>query len=464
MVPCFLLGALLGVATPAGSPVPAAHTFSAAMARTIDDIGVRTIRDGRAPGLAIGVVEDGRVVYARGFGYADTTTHDGFDPSTQTYTGEVTRPFTAAAILLLEQDGKLKLDDKISKYIPELTVGKDVTIEQLLHQTSGLPELTHGAGMPQAMFRTIKPDDFFAEINKSMPLAQPGTKYRVNDINYKLAGIIVERASGVPLSDYLQQHVFIPLVMNQTFLAGDTGISPDAAHGYTGSPHHFAATKTYDPAWLAGNADLVTNVYDLAKWDIGMPLLLRVDAVREMFTTSSVNGALYGLGWTIDERGGKRYVWQNGEIPGYHAMNAMLPDDHIAVIVLSNTDAERSAAVISPEAMAAHILDIVAPPVTAHVESAIVERARDWLERLADHQIDRTQLTPAFSAYLTDDLIAKSNFASLGKVQTIVPIASEAAPGGGTVYEFLVRFAHEQDHYRFSVTKDGKIDGLVLRP
>jgi hypothetical protein len=214
-----------------------------------------------------------------------------------------------------------------------------------------------------------------------------------------------------------------------------------------------------DPSWLYGDSDLVTNVYDLAKWDIGMPLLLRVDAVRDMFTPSGVNGAPYGLGWTIDSRGGKRYIWQNGEISGYRAMNALLPDDHIAVIVLSNMDSMRDPAVISPEAVAGRILDIVSPPAAARVESAIIGRAREWLERLATHRIDRTQLTPAFSAYLSDDLIARSNFAALGKIEAIIPIASESAENGDTTYEFLVRFTHEQDHYLFTLAKDGKIDG-----
>lgn len=434
------------------------------MARTIDELGVRAIRDGRAPGVAIGIVEDGRVVYARGFGYARLGSRAHFDPDTQSYAGAVSRPFTAAALLLLQQDGKLKLDDKVTKYLPDLTVAKDVSIEQLLHQTSGLPDLSRAPGMPQALYRTIRPAEFFAILNKLPMLATPGTQFRNNDVNYRIAGTIVERVAGVPLSDYLQAHIFIPLVMNQTFLAGDTGISPDAARGYTGVPRHFIATKTYDAAWLSGNADLVTNVYDLAKWDIGMPLLLRVDAVRDMYTTSDVTGATYGLGWTIDSRGGKRYVWQNGEIPGYHAMNALLPDDHIAVVVFTNTDAERSPQVVQPETMAARILDIIAPPATAHVEPAIVQRAREWLQRLSDHRIDRTQLTPAFSSYLTDDLIQKSNLASLGKIQTMVPIASVGTKDGGTEYEFLVRFAHEQDHYRFAVTKAGKIDGLWLRP
>jgi hypothetical protein len=253
--------------------------------------------------------------------------------------------------------------------------------------------------------------------------------------------------------------------MNQTFLAGDSGISPQHAVGYTGAAGSFTLAKPWDPAWLFGAGGLVTNVYDLAKWDIGLPLLLRVDAERDMLTPSGAPGALqYGLGWVIDERGGKRYVWHNGEIAGYYAMNALLPDDHVAVIVLANTDSLHSRDVVAPEDVAAQIIDIVLPPPRAHVDNAIVERATEWLGRIADKNIDRTQLTPAFSSYLTDDLVAHADFAALGKPLDVIPISSSAQADGGTVYEFLVRFAHGQYHYRFGLTPDGKINEILLLP
>ena len=99
------------------------------------------------------------------------------------------------------------------------------------------------------------------------------------------------------------------------------------------------------------------------------------------------------------------------------------------------------------------------------MENAVVERAQDWLGRLADRRIDRTQLTASFSNYLTDQLVVKENLAALGRPQTLVPISSTTRSDGGAVYEFLARFSHEQQyHYRISIAKDGKIDGLVLEP
>ncbi|MHB8147595.1 MAG: serine hydrolase domain-containing protein, partial [Vulcanimicrobiaceae bacterium] len=401
----------------------------------------------------------------RGFGYANLARHIAFVPSTQTYIGAASEQFTAAAVLLLQQDGKLKLDDKVTKYVPELTIAKNVTIAQLLQQTSGFPRIAKIPRIDHDRTRGIKLSGLIAAADK-LPLAsEPGAAYRDNSLNYMIAGLVVERASGVPLSDYLQQHIFLPLVMNSTFYAGDTGISPRAAVGYTGSPKRMIPSRPYDASWLFGASGIVTTVYDLAKWDIEMPVLLRDDAVRDMYTPSGAPGdAKYGMGCIIDERDGKRFIWDNGQIAGYHAMNALLPDDHIAVIVLTNVDMFASGNMLQPEALASRILDIVAPPSVAHLDNAVVSRAREWLERLAADRIDRTQLTASFSAYLTDALVARSNFAHYGKILALVPVSSTNRENGDTMYEFLVRYPKVTYHYRFTVAKDGKIDGLQLVP
>jgi D-alanyl-D-alanine carboxypeptidase len=465
MLSGLLIGVLLFAGTaPPITPAPLTHVFTAVMEHKVDDLGLRLRAQKRTPGLAIGIVEDGRIVYTRGFGFANLQSNQRFDASTQTYVGGLSKQFTAAAALMLRQDGKLQLDDKVDRFVPELTVAKDVTIRQLLDHTSGLPDPGNAPGIDHDRTHSVKLSDLIAAANHLKPQSAPGAQYHDNDFDYMIAGLVVERASGVPLSDYLQQHVFIPLIMNQTFLAGDTGIAPDHAVGYTGSPEHFLRVRTPDPAWLYGANGVVSNVYDLAKWDIGMPLLLRVDAMRDMMTPSGVAGPeSYGLGWVIDQREGHRYIWANGSIPGYRAVNALLPDDHVAVIVVENVD-DALPGTAAPEEISAAILDIVLPPSTARMDNAVVSKARDWLSRIATHHIDRTEMTPEFSAYMTDELIAHMNFASLGRPLAVVPIASTPGTSGDTVYEFLVRYPQIQYHYRLSLTKDGKVDGLVLEP
>lgn len=455
-----LFAAIFAQVPPAAAATQATAFLSPAVAQRIDRLALDEVHAGRTPGIAIGVVEDGRIVYARGFGFAAIGRHVPMTSQTEFYAGGLTTEFTSAAIALLAQDRKLKLDDPVSKYVPGFRFG-DITIAQLLTQTSGLPNPA-AAGISTDLTRPVKLDDLIAAIDKTKAAAPPGSVYNENPLNYLLAGLIVERASGVTLSDYLEQHIFIPLVMNNTFLAGDSGIAPKRALGYTRSSQGFAVAPAWDPSWLAGDAGLVSTIDDLAKWDIEMPVLLRVDAVRTIFTPGTSGGPThYGMGWVIDQRGGKTFVWSNGEISGYRAVNALLPDEHVAVIVFSNADSLHGGVTL-PEEVGARVLDVLAPPVTAQLDNTVVTQAKEWLGRLASRQIDRAELTPAFSAYLTDALVAQENIAALGRLQTIVPVSSSAESNGDTLYEFIVHYPHAQYHYHFEVAPDGKVDGLML--
>ncbi len=446
----------------AASP-EAAPGLPPAIAAQIDRAAKDEIHAGHTPGLAIGIVEDGRLVYAQGFGFSTLDKHVPMTAATEFYLGGITMQFTAAAVMLLVQDGKIKLDDKVTKYVPELRVAGDATVAQLLTQMSGLPDYLRIRSMSTDPTRSIKLSTLIAAVNQLKPSAPPGAVFQKNVLNYLVAGLVVERVSGVTLSDYLQQHIFLPLVMDQSFLAGDSGISPARATGYTHAGRDFAVARAWDPAWMGGASGLVSTVDDMAKWDIEMPILLHVDSLRTIFTPAGSNGPTqYGMGWVIDRRGGKNFVWYNGEIPGYSTVNALLPDDHIAVIVLANADSLHGGPVAVPEDLAARILDIVMPPATTQLDNAIVARAKEWLQRLATRHIDRTELTPSFSAYLTDDLVARENFGALGTLQSIVPISSTAESNGDTLYEFLVRYPRVRYHYKFAVTPNGKVDEIAL--
>jgi D-alanyl-D-alanine carboxypeptidase len=445
-----------------GGPSPARadtgeSSLPPALSSRIDDMARAQVHAGRVPGIAIGIVENGRIVYARGFGFGTVAKHVPMSPDTEFYVGALTRQFTAAAILLLLQDGKLALDDRVSKYVPQLHAGANVTIAQLLTQASGLPRFA-----PNDLTKSVKRDALLATLEQGKAQGAPGGAHANNAANYLLAQLVVERASGVPLSDYLEQHIFIPLVMDHTFLAGDSGIDSLHASGYTRSGRGFADAASWDPTQLGGDAGLVTTIYDLAKWDIEMPILLRVDAVRTMFAPSASGGPThYGMGWVIDRRGGKDFMWSNGEISGYRAMTALLPEQHVGVIVFSNADSFHGQ-VTSPEQLATRILDSIVPPTMAHLDNSIISRAKDWLGLLASGKIERDELTPAFSAYLTDAVLKSQNFAALGPLIAIVPLSSTVESTGDTLYEFLVRYRRAQYHYEFELTAQGKIDGINL--
>lgn len=448
------VGSLSAVASAQPAAPPA---FTAQMGRAIDRIAQNELRAHTTPGLAIGVVEDGLLLYAKGYGSANLRTRTRVAPATQFYVGSVSKEFAAAAVLLLAQDKKLALGDRVTKFVPELRVARDVTIGQLLQQTSGLPKLALDPTKPTTIDAVVK------TLDGLHPSSAPGTKFEYNDANYAIAALIVGRASGLPYSVFLQTRIFQPLVMTSSLVAGDLGVSPQHADGYSETRGKFVQTKLWNAGWLFGANDLVSNVYDLAKWDIGFPLLLNVESVSTMWTASGLPGeTAYGMGWVLDERGGKRYIWSNGEIAGFHSMNALLPDDHVAVIVLANTDSLHGTGAVQPERVASQILDVVEPLPPPSFQSALVERAKEWVGRLQRSAPDRTQLTPQFNDYLSDQLIAKTNLHALGDLQSLTPVENFQR-GGDTVYVFLARFAKETLRYEFVLTPQGKIDGLSFK-
>ena len=421
------------------------------------------VHSGSTPGMAVGVVEDGLLVYAHGFGTANLETHRGMSASTEFYTGSLTQQFTAAAILLLTQRKQLALTDKVTKYLPELTIAKNVTIEQLLYHASGLPDATQSPGITRDLTRPVKFDDLVKAVDKMDLAFPPGSKTQYNNFNYMVAAEIVARVSQVPASVFFASNIFQPLIMTSSFLAGDQGISPAHAVGYTRVNGRFVRARMWNSSWLTGSGDLVTTVDDLAKWDIGMPLLLNVDSVRSMWSTApNVPGAQYGMGWIIDQRGGQRFFWHAGQISGFHAMNALLPDQHVAVIVLTNADSLSGESTVQPELVANRILDVVAPLPPAHFANVVLTRAGEWLGRLARDDIDRTQLTPAFSQYLTDQLVEQTDLKAMGPLISMVPIESYQS-SDDTVYVFDVRFRRGALRYQFKLAPDGKVDGLLLQ-
>lgn len=442
---------------------PSAPPFTPARAHAIDAIAQGEIHAGSTPGIAIGVVEDGLLVYARGFGMANVSRRRRAGAATEFYAGSLSKQFTAASVLLLVQDKKVSLDDRVTKYVPELSIARGITIAQLLNQTSGLPDYTNAPGIAHDPTKPVKLADLIKAVDRMKPAAAPGKQFQYNNFNYMIAALIVQRVTDVPFSVFMQNRIFEPLIMTSTFLAGDQGISPLHAIGYTrGSSGNFTPAKPWDPSWLFGAGDLVTNVYDLAKWDIGMPLLLNVDSVRSMWTPG-VQGSPYGMGWLIDQRGAQRLVWHNGEIAGYHSMNELLPDQHVAVIVLTNADSLHGQDVVSPERLANRILDVVAPLPPAHFANTIMQRATEWLGRLSRDDIDRTQLTPQFSQYLSDQVVIRADLKGMGPVVSMVPIESFQR-SGDTAYVFEVKFRSGTYRYQFVLAPDGKIDGLLLTP
>jgi CubicO group peptidase (beta-lactamase class C family) len=263
--------------------------------------------------------------------------------------GSITKQFTAASIMMLVEQGKLALSDPIEKYLPGYpTQGHTITIEHLLTHTSGIQSYTD---IPGWMTGRIKTDMTVAELVdgfKKEPMQfAPGTAYRYNNSAYVLLGAIIEKASGQTYAAFVSDHIFRPLGMTSSFYGSNAPVIAKRVPGYTRdgdtllNAQYLSMTQPYS----AGS--LVSSVDDLAKWDAALytGTLLTRSSLERMWTPYTLsNGKTtgYGYGFAIDTLRGHRAVAHGGGINGFSTFAIRLPDDHVYVAVLSNSDGPKS--------------------------------------------------------------------------------------------------------------------------
>ncbi|MGQ9893665.1 MAG: serine hydrolase domain-containing protein, partial [Roseiflexus sp.] len=320
-------------------PTPTLMPGSAPGAPPLDPLG-REI-DAYLTGLTISgqfqgavlVAQDGKVVIARGYGNADENVPN--TVSTRFRLASITKQFTAAAILALQQDGKLNVDDSICTYLDNCAdAWKTLTIRHLLTHTSGLIDYTDFASFEPTEMYPATPQEL-VERFRTFPLAfVPGTLYDYCNSNYVLLGLIIERVSGMTYADYLHQRFFLPLGMTATGYDTSRGAIADGAQGYVvpGKKSGFLDASTL---YAAGG--LYSTVGDLFRWDQALYTdeALAREQLEQMFTPVLRN---YGFGWKIEVINGRRRISHPGNMTGVATFFARYPDDRVTIIVLSNME------------------------------------------------------------------------------------------------------------------------------
>jgi CubicO group peptidase (beta-lactamase class C family) len=296
------------------------------------------------PGAAAIVVKDGRVLLRKASGMADIELGVPLAPDMVFRLGSITKQFTAAAVMLLVEDGKLALADRIEKHLPGYpTHGHTITIEHLLTHTSGIQSYTE---MPGWMAARIQSDLPLQELidgfkNEKMQFA-PGERYRYNNSGYVLLGAIIEKASGKSYEAFLRERIFAPLGMKNSHFGSNDTIIPKRVSGYTGreelkNARYLSMTQPH----AAGS--LVSSVDDLLIWDAALHderLLTRASLERMWTAYTLANGKSsgYGYGWAISKLRGRRSIEHGGGIFGFSTFALRLPEERVYVAVLSNSD------------------------------------------------------------------------------------------------------------------------------
>jgi D-alanyl-D-alanine carboxypeptidase len=462
-------------------PIFALLLAATASTAQIDAAIAKEVDQPNVTGAAVGVYQNGTLIDLRTYGLRDVAKKLPVDADTRFEIGSVTKQFTAAAILQLQEQGKLSIDDGLAKYLPSFPHASEVTLRQLLNQVSGLPNYTEMMGADMAGFAALMgtpnaKDKIYAYESKPLDF-KPGTKWEYSNTNYWVLGNVVAVVSGMSYEDYIREHIFKPAGMTHSGFVSDEASFDDFAIPYWQGAKNDGPTEPapkMDESWPAGAGAIVSTVGDLAAWD--MALASGKIVSPESFALMSSAGHLadgkatnYGMGLAPGTHDGHKTVGHSGGTVGSLSVNSTYPDDHLDIVVLENNVGGQ------PQAVESAVLETMYPDALAAARKpgpGEDSAARKQIVRILDQTLHGTlaqsELSPQLQKFLTPDVQKKSaaHFATLGAPTAVIFKQRQAAPdGSGTFYLYRVRFEHGDDrNFQIELDKAGTVVTMQLAP
>jgi CubicO group peptidase (beta-lactamase class C family) len=407
----------------------------------IDDVAKDVLNKTGVPSASVAIVKDGQIAYLQAYGSARLDPLTPARPGMRYSIGSISKQFTAAAILLLQEQHKLSLDDKVSKYLPELTRANDVTIRQLLSHTSGYQDFWPEDYVMPGMLQPVTAKEILDRWGKKPLDFDPGTKWQYSNTNYVIAGVIIEKVSGTPLIEFLHKNVFVPLGMDRVADTDDGRLMPPDPAGYMRyalGPSRPAPKE--GRGWMFAAGELAMPAEDLAKWDISImdQKLLKSESYRQFETEVVLKngvGTQYALGMFVKDDGKRRELEHNGEVSGFTGENIVYPDDKVAIAVLTNQDAASAGGQIARG---------ISPLLFETSDAATpqkLEQARKIFEGLQKGQIDRSLFTSNTNSYFSNQALQDfaSSLGPLGTPEEFVQVRQELR-GGMMMRVYRVKF------------------------
>lgn len=461
-----VLAAALLIATPA-----AAQQLTPAETAKVDAIVADALKSSGVPSASVAIVRDGKIVFTKAYGDQGPGIAKGPDAKAKYQIASISKQFTAAAILLLEEEGKLSLDDRVSKWVPDITGADRISIRQLLSHTAGIQDYWPQDYDFAAMEKPVTPRDILDRWAKKPLDFEPGTAWQYSNTGYVVAGMIIEKASGMKLLDYLQKKIFKPLgmdAMDQDYAVGKG--FPQGNHRFALGPVRPAKPAAHGWLWAAG--ELAMSAGDLAKWDIARidrKILSSEDWATQETPVLLASGANphYGLGVSIGDRDGAKTVEHGGEAVGFLSDNFVMPDKRFAVVALVNADFGGA-----QDAITGGITDLLYPQ-SATAPGLTLDQQRDALARklydqLRSGTLDRSLLTEDASYYFTAQATAdyRDSLAPLGEPVSFMPLGKPRLRGGFVNRNYEIRYAGQR---LIAITyaeagADGKFEQFLVQP
>jgi len=460
-----LFGCTIGSLLLATSPAPAqtVENINATLRARVDHVASQVLEQTGIPSASVAVVQGGKLVYTHAYGLARLDPATPATPDMRYSIGSISKQFTAAAILLLQEEGKLSLDDAVGKYVPGLTRGNEVTIRQILSHTAGYQDYWPEDYVMTPMLQAESAQQILDTWAKKPLDFEPGTQWQYSNTNFVIAGQIVENITGHPLMDLLTTRIFRPLGMKSVWNSDELKLTQaDATAYYRHALGPLRVAPKEGRGWMFAAGELAMTAHDLALWDQSLIArsLLKPESYKQMFTEIKLKDGKsthYGLGVAVQDRGGHRCIEHSGEVSGFVSDNEVFVDDGVAVAVLTNQDAVGAASTI------AHLVSPMALGNAAGSEAE--KQALAIFHDLQKGQIDRKLLSPNLSDYFTEEALAdfQSSLAPLGEPLSFHQ-ASEGLRGGMSFHSFQIVYPSKHLRLTTYTYPDGKLEQYLISP
>ena len=448
------------------------NTLSPDLSAKINGVVQKALEQTGVPSASIAIVQHGQIVYTHAYGKAKLNPAIPAEPGMRYSIGSISKQFTAAAILLLQQEGKLSLDDPVSKYIPDLTRANEVTIRMLLSHTSGYQDYWPEDYLMPPMREATTAQHILDTWGKKPLDFDPGTRWQYSNTNYVIAGRIVEQVSGMPLMRFLQVNVFKPLDMQSVWNSDAEKLGDTDASGYIRyalGPLRPAPKE--GQGWMFAAGELAMPAYDLAQWDISVMnrSLLAPKSYDEMFASVKLKDGSdphYGLGLVVRNAMDRTFYEHSGEVSGFVSDNMVFPADKVAIAVLTNQDAARAASIIA-RALAPIVLGVDTEPTNTDRQAEAERQALEIFTGLRQGKIDRALFTANTNAYFDQQALEdfQSSLSLLGKPSAMKQTTEELR-GGMTFRVFRVVIPDSTQHLQVTTytMPDGKLEQYLVIP
>ena len=445
---------------------PAIQSFAQdAILTKVDDYIKAEMQKQKIPGVSLAVVKDGKPIIVKGYGFANLEHQVVVKPETIFQSGSVGKQFTAAAVMMLVEDGKIGLDEKIGKYLGEVPESwSNITVRHLLSHTGGMTDY------PQDFdFRRDYTEDEILKRAKEIPVAfKPGEKWQYSNLGYVTLGIIISKITGKFYGEFFKERIFRPLGMTTARIINEADVIPDRAAGY-----RLVNGEVKNQDWVSptintpADGSMYLTALDMIKWDEALTTgkLLRKTSFDEMWTPIKLIGGKphpYGFGWALRSVNGKRVIEHGGAWQGFKAHIARFPDNRLTVIVFANLIqtnqgrlAHGVASIIDPELKPRPIPD---------PDPAFTAKTRELFQAVLAGTHDAERFTPEVQKVITDQKDRLAAFVkTMGTIRSF-DLIERTEEGESVRYRYQVEFTGMSLFLAMAVNKDGKISTFALQP